>query len=242
MPFLIAIISILIIVFFWRVFLPIAILLVIVIIIFVANNENSAKLREEKVAESQRAEQEIYAQKQKQEEKDKLEQKEQIETAKKNENQNNNKKWVIKYEAEPATNLPIARSAEIESNDGLCTLSIYSKLEGGSNSQIYCPKLGIYLDYKKTIEIKFDSLTNSNQIGVNSYNNQSLLQINEPKDENFSNNGNLKYEDFVHFLFTANALAVKVPSAINFWTRFNLSDKTALYSLGKIKSKENFEE
>lgn len=210
MAWLIGIICVIIVIVFWRIFLPLAAIAGIGLGLFLWN-EN---YKQEKIQEKANLAAEEIRKK--------------IATAKQNEFPIGNE-WQIYYEDDPASKLPIARTASIKSDDGLCFLSVQKRLDGSELTGLNCP--GIEISPYKNMDIKFDTDETSKKIRLEKYSDSKEVYI-----PSYQYSGQLDYKSFIGMFSKAKSLAIQIPASEIFWTKFNLKGAPeAIAQLGKAK-------
>ncbi len=216
MVWLIGIICLILIVVFWRVFLPIAVIAFLGVGLFSWNMEYQQ-------------EQEII-----QAEKQKKQLKSKIADAQKNASAEG-KEWEIFFEKDPATDAKVARTASIVSNDGLCYLSVQERLNGARLTGIDC--WGIKLNSYENIDVKFDSDKFSTSMRLEKYSDGEGVYI--PSFQ-YEYSRQLNYEDFISRIKTSKSLAINIPAEEPFWTAFSLKNAAeTVEKLGTQKNSEN---
>ena len=146
------------------------------------------------------------------------------------------KSWEVWFAPDPASGEEIARSASVSSNDGLCRLIVEKRIDGSELTGLDCPKLKIreYSD----IDVKFDNFDTSNTMDIKSYTNSDSVYI-----PAYQTGAHLKYDVFLERLQTSKAVAIRVPAQDNFWISFVLNGSTESISLlGQRKPESNGEE
>ena len=212
MAWIIGIICIIIVVIFWRIFLPLGVVAAVGIGLIVLG----AQYGQEKKKEKKEAEKAALKQK--------------ISDARANAT-SEGKEWRVSYRQDPASGKQVVRSCYISSNDGLCTLKVQKRLNGNELTGLYCPDFKIS-EYKD-IEVKFDNIATSNKMDLESYSNSDDVYI--PSSQS-SYSGYLSYEKFISRLKDGTAVAIKIPSAGGVWMTFSLKNSSeALDELGKEK-------
>ena len=176
MDWLVAIVCIVIVCYFWRIFLPLGgILLVIGLLLYLGAERKSAKHQEEKAQAAQNL-------------RDKIRAAQATATPE-------GKTWELWGEEDPASGKMIARIATIQSNDGLCRLLIQKPLDGGELTGLDCP--GIKISPWEDVQIKFDMYPVAKKMDVVSYRDGGdavyipTYQPDERSDRNFS------YDEFI---------------------------------------------
>ena len=214
MEWLIGIISVVIVIYFWRIFLSLGVLAGIALGGFVLYDQNQSEKRKEERAKTA---QELRAR---------------IANAQRNATPEG-REWKIYGERDPASNKIIARNASITSNDGLCYLSVQKRINGNELTGLDCP--GIKISEYDDIYVKFDTSETSQKMRLKNYSNSDDVYIPSYQSKY---SGEMSYKEFIKGLVTANAVAIKIPAADSFWVRFTLKGSTnAINQLGKeIKS------
>jgi len=168
---------------------------------------------------------------------------------------NNIKVWKTKWEKDPASGKNIVRSAGINSEDGLCSLSVEKNVAGAEFSTLECPNKSFEW---ASISVKFD--TTDTEKGISSYRLHNrdawYFKVAEPTGitefcalgEDCSDHS-MPYHQFLKGLFTASYIAFHVQyytesssawdklfgkQKSNFWVRFSLNgSSSAIPLLGK---------
>jgi hypothetical protein len=138
--------------------------------------------------------------------------------------------WQIGYEADPASGKNTARRAYNYSNDGLCKLTVEKRLNGARLTDLHCPdfKISEYED----IEVKFDNLSRSDKMDLDSYSNSDDVYISSQS----SYSGYLDYDVFIKRLKSGNTVAIKIPTSPSVWMQFSLEGAAvAINSLGNTQ-------
>jgi len=203
MGWVVGLICLIIAIIFWRFILPVA---VIVAAILFGFHEHQMQKQEKK--EQQRA---WEAEQQAKERAEKVETiKQKVAIAQQNATADG-KEWEIQTRIDPASGKKVVSSVSIQSNDGLCYLRPEKQLNGDELTDISCPGIGFYVG---SLEIKFDTHGVSTTVNFNGY----------IVDKKYKHNEELSYKQFINGLKTANHVAIKVPAAHQFWTRFSLKN------------------
>lgn len=214
MAWLIGIISIILLICFWRIFLPIALILGAATGLFFSydylKTEKRLKAEKETAAALERK----------------------IWLAQIDE-KTNGEGWEIYYQPDPASNKMIARAVVAQSNDGLCTVSVQKRVNGAELTELKCPDVTIS-PYEK-IEVKFEMDEVSKEMRLEKYTDSSDVYI--PSDQ-YQFDRSLQYDEFINKLIISKAFAIHIPSEPTFWTRFELNDGNAILQLGKEKPKK----
>ena len=163
MVWLIAIICIILVVVFWRIFLPLALIAAVglgLLLLYVQGESGRRaqrqKLEEQKVREAEQAVRQRIA------------------TAKATAG-NVVRQWEILSETDPASGEKVPRHASILSDDGLCRLQVEQRMNGVRLTGVYCSGLKI-LTYSH-IEVKFDNRSTSDRMQIQGFSNGDDVYI-----------------------------------------------------------------
>ncbi len=194
-------------VIFWRIFLPLSVLAAVGVALLIYHNEERKTQEKERAAAALR---------------------QKISEARAN-TTSEEKEWHVTYALESATGKKVVRSAYINSNDGLCYLTVQKRLDGAQLTGLDC------LDFKISewddIEVKFDNVATSDKLDLKSYSDSDDVYI-PSYQADYS--GYLSYEKFIGRLKAGKAVAIKIPAADDVWMTFSLKGSTkALNRLGK---------
>ena len=210
MAWLIGIICVVIVIYFWRIFLPLGVLAGVALGGYLLYEQNQSEQRKK---DKTKAAQELRIR---------------ISNAQKNASPEG-KEWVVYGERDPASDIKIARTASIISNDGLCYLTVQKRINGSELTGLDCP--GIKISEYDDVYIKFDTNEISQKMDIKSYSDSDDVYI---SSNQFEYSGYMSYKDFIKGIVTANAVAIKIPAADSFWVRFSLKGSTAaINQLGK---------
>lgn len=205
MGWLIGIVCVILVLVFWRVFLPLGVIAAAAIGLFVLHENNESEKRQREIQQAAQANRTKIA------------------IAKQNETP---KDWTLLYESDPASGKKIARTASIQSDDGLCFLSVQKRIEGTELAGLNCP--GFEISKYSDIDVKFDTDEVSRRMRLDTYSNSNEVYI---PSYQYDYSGHLKYEEFIKKLSQANTLAINIPAQEKFWTRFNLENAPGVISL-----------
>jgi hypothetical protein len=137
-------------------------------------------------------------------------------------------------EPDPASGNQIVRSVTIYSEDGLCRIKVEKRLSGTELTGIYCKNITIYAAsfIDNQLKIKFDT--------DDSYSSARLTKFSDSESVYLSSKEMYKdYRTFVKKIRCSNSLALKIPAAYSFWTRFDLAGTSKpIGQLGKTKDFE----
>lgn len=204
MAWIAGIIGLIIVIVYWRIFLPILGIAVLGIGILLYAESEKEKNRKAEVKETKQV---IAVQ---------------IATAKANASDVDRVWGVWRYE-DPASGELVPRTAFIKSNDGLCTLSVEKRITGSELAGLDCPLLKIseYSD----IEVKFDNYSTSDTMNLEAYNDSDGVFISTYQS---TYNKKLPYKEFVQRLSASKAVSIQIPTknAGTHWITFSLNGST----------------
>lgn len=215
MAWLIGLIAVVVIVVFWRIFLPLGVIALILALgagawIYLAEQSSKrervqAALLRERIIEAAQA------------------------TA-----SSEGKKWTAQLSPDPASDTKVYRGASIESNDGLCGLRVEKRLNGTELTDLTCSQFELK-SYQGDLEVKFNHHAKSYRMELKSYSGGSGVYI-----PSYQFSGNLPYKDFIKALQTGNAVAFSGSGFGSRWMTFSLNGAAdAISKLGTVaKSQE----
>ncbi len=206
MAWIVGLIFIVIAIVFWRIFLPLALIGGLIVGGVYLNEERESNDREKQ----QKAEAISIQNK--------------VTEAQKNAT-SEHKEWAIFSEPDPASGAEIVRTVSIQSDDGLCYLSVQKRVNGSELTGLDCSDIEI--SEHKDIEVKFDTANVSRAMHLDSYNDSDRIYI-----PSYQYSGELSYEDFLSGLKDAKYVAIYVPAEYTFWTRFSLKNSGVIRYLG----------
>lgn len=208
MSWLIGIACVVIVIIFWRIFLPLIVIAGIAIGGLYLYDKNETNKRIEK---KERTARELRTK---------------ILTAQNNASPEG-KEWIVSGSRDPASGKNIARIASITSDDGLCSLTVQKRINGNELTGLKC--LGIKISQLDDITIKFDSYATSRDMNIKSYSNSDDVYITSTQ---YEYSGHMSYKEFMNGLKTSKAVAIKVPAAYTFWVRFSLQN--SIEAIGQL--------
>jgi hypothetical protein len=211
MDWLIGLICVVIVVKFWRILLPLGVAAFLALVgFYLYDHHQSEKWQKAKAREIQ-------------------EMRAKVTTAKQNPT-SQGKEWLVYGERDPESGKTFARTATIESDDGLCVLTVQKLFDGSELTGLDCP--GIKIPEYRPIVIKFDADEFSRKMKLESYDDSNGVSISV--DQYGESSGYMSYKTFIDGLLSANAVAIKIPSDFTFWVRFSLTGgAAAINKLGK---------
>ena len=153
------------------------------------------------------------------------------------------REWVVRGEQDPASREKIARSVSIQSDCGLCFLTVEKRMNGSDLTDLSCQD-PIEIDWTEPIEVKFDTHDNSQKMKIRFYSNLRFDWNDEHGNDMYHHVYITTdyYHDywgfFINGLLTASTVAIKITPtndyAESFWVRFTLKgSKAAIGQLGK---------
>jgi hypothetical protein len=212
MAWIIGIISVILVIVFWRIFLPLAILAGLGIWVWITaeNSEQERRARETQQAYINFSNL----------------------VATSISDREDSKSWVNTYSNEPASGRLIATGAYIYSKDGQCRIQVELRINGSKLTDLFCRnvKISEYDD----IEVKFDNYQFSDTMDLEGYSDSEQVYIPsyQPSYDN-----HLSYDEFLNRLTSSSNVAIKIPLDSGVWVAFTLNGSTeALGQLGREKS------
>jgi len=213
MAWLIAIACIILVIIFWRIFLPIALVAAVGLglLLLYLQGEHDRSERKQKLAE-QTVRQRIAKAKA---------------TA-----GDVVREWKVWSKTDPASGNKVPRNASVMSDDGLCRLQVEERLDGARLAGIYCS--GLKISSYSNIEVKFGNRTTSDTMKINSFSSGDSVYIDSYQ---YSSSGHLSYDQFLRRMTGANkvALLLTVKGAGQHWIKFSLRGSSpALTKIGAV--------
>lgn len=223
MEWLIAIVCVILVVVFWRIFLPLALVVgAIGIGVFLVSHHSQTAREEARRIESSAKQGRI--------------------AKAKNAATSEGKSWEVRFRMDPASGEKIARASQVYSNDSLCRLHVEQRLNGVKLTSIFCREYTIDAEtYTGTnIEVKFSGADTSQRMEIRQFTDSDDAYIPEEQGS-----GRMSYADFIAGLKTNKAVAIRLPiddytsgktwaDAIPVWMTFSLEgSRVAIDALGK---------
>jgi hypothetical protein len=219
MSWLIAIISIILIIVFWRIFLPLAlvggVIVGLVILVIYVKDKNTTQKR---IEQEQRA-QDLIARR----------------IASARANLDFTRKWEVISEKDPSTRRNGPRYAGILSETGLCRLQVEQRLTGEKLTAIYC--FGLNTTSDSELYVKFDNKSTADKVELRKFSNGNDSFI---PSQQLVYSGRLSYEQFLQGLVSAQkvALQLKIGGSPESWEVFSmLGSEDALNAIGAVRKK-----
>jgi|GEM_PF-6999060 len=219
MAWLIGLVCVVLVIKFWRIFLPLGLIAAAAIGVFL-------------LYENQQTQERLDA------ERRRLEQKRLRVDGALNRAAKTDARWEVLFEVDPASGKNVPRSARVTSDGGLCHLQVEQRVNGTRLAGIYCDGLPLQNKYSATTaEVKFDNRETSDSMALARFSDgdDSYIGSSQP-------NGNLAYSELIERLATAKRVAL----LLNFedvgqrWTTFSLLNADqALVSIGAWKAKSD---
>jgi len=221
MGWLVAIICIILIVVFWRIFLPVALVVVAggVLFLIYSEQQNARTERRQKAA-AQAAEQAVRNR-----------------IARANETASDtSRKWYVLSQPDPASGAKVPRFAGVFSDNGLCRLQVEERINGARLAGIYCSDLKVesYTD----IQVKFDNRSTSDPMELKDFSdggNGAYISSAQPTYRNY-----LPYSELLKRMTEAQkvALLLELETVGKQWITFSLKgSRPALSQIGALRSK-----
>lgn len=141
--------------------------------------------------------------------------------------------WQVSSEPDPASGAKMPRTASVLSDDGLCQLLVEQGIRGHQTVGIYCPTLK--LSPRRDIEVKIDNRPTSDTMSVERFSDGSDLYISP-----YQNSRQLPYDEFLRRMTTADKMAflLHVENGGKRWLTFSLNGSAAaLTTIGALSSK-----
>lgn len=211
MTWLIAIVCVILVVVFWRIFLPLALiaavglgLLVLYVVTESNRSERQQKLAEqtvrEKIAKAKAAAGDVV------------------------------REWEVLSETDPASGEKVPRYAGVVSDDGLCRLQIEERINRARLAAIYCS--GLKISPYHDVEVKFDNRSTSDTMRLDRFSDGDAVYI-----PSYQYSGQFAYDEFLRRMIGANkvALLLTVEAAGRHWITFSLKGSgPALTRIGAV--------
>jgi hypothetical protein len=214
MGWLVGIICLILVVVFWRVFLPFAGLAALALGGYlIYDNNQSNKLERERM----RSEEALKAK---------------LAGASSNSG-GIQREWVVQTMRDPASGESKPRFASILSDGDLCTLQVEQRIDKKQLAGIYCP--GFKINSYDDVEVKFDNLPTSDSMKLEKFSDGSDVYI--PSYQQTYRN-HLQYDEFLRRVTSAKkvALNVKFDVAGRHWITFSLNGAgSTLMAIGAVQ-------
>lgn len=142
------------------------------------------------------------------------------------------RKWEVWSETDPASGEKVPRYAHVLSDSGLCRLQVEERINGARLASIFCP--GLKISPFSNIEVKFDNRSTSDTMRIERFSNGDDVYI-----SSFQYSEHLSYDEFLRRITGANkvALLMTVKGAGQHWIRFSLTgSRPALTKIGALHS------
>ena len=136
--------------------------------------------------------------------------------------------WKVRSRRDPASEQLVPGSAIVQSNDGLCRLSVERRITGAELTGIYCDRLKIK-DWND-IQVKFDNYETSNAMRIEKFSEGKDVYIPRDQDE-FRRH--LDYGEFIRRLGTGKAVSLRLDTsnAGAHWITFTLNGSSEALEL-----------
>ena len=229
MAWIVAIICIILIVIFWRIFVPLAVVVAVgigVLLLYLkvdSDRSERARLQAEKVVQEKIAIANATIQ-------------ERIAKAKASAG-SVEREWEVSTEADPASGKNIPRTASVLSDNGLCRLQIEQRMTATRLAAIYCP--GLKISPNDDIDVKFDNRATSDKMQITKFSNGDDVFI---SSNQATYNRRLQYDEFLQRMTVAKkvALLLTVEGAGQHWITFSLlGTGPALTTIGAIGPRDS---
>ena len=148
------------------------------------------------------------------------------------------KDWRVITETDPASGQAVPRQAAIESDDGLCTMTVEERIDRTRLTSFRCPGLNIRANTNYTagnVEVKFDNRSTADSMDIRGFSRGAASAYIPSAQATYSNR--LGYDDFLRRLGSANKVAIQLD--FNYvgkhWITFSLdSSRAALTAIGAL--------
>jgi len=224
MGWVIAIICIILVVIFWRIFLPLGVIAAVVIALAFLYFKAQSDRDDEKRLQAERETQERIA---------RAHAAVQQKIAKSQRNGASvEREWEVATEADPASGAQVPRVARVLSDDGLCRLQVEQRLNATRLAGVYCP--GLKVATGSDVEVKFDNRPTSDKMRLERFSNSADAYI---PSQQPTYGGLLSYDEFLLRMTTAKkvALLLNIEGAGEHWFAFSLEgSRPALIKIGAI--------
>ena len=144
------------------------------------------------------------------------------------------REWEVSSETDPASGEKVPRYASILSDDGLCRLQVEERIDRARLASIYCS--GLKISPYGDMEVKFDNRATSDKMEIQRFSNGDDVYI--PSQQG-NYRGHLAYDELLRRMTGANkvALLLTVEGAGQHWITFSLRGSSpALTKIGALPS------
>ncbi len=144
--------------------------------------------------------------------------------------------WKVQTERDPASGKNVPRSASVTADSDLCRLEVEQRINGTRLAGIYCADLPI--SYYSDIEVKFSNRLTSDKMKLQKFSNGVDVYI---SSDQYVYSGNLAFDVFLKRMEEADRLALLLTfeGSGPRWISFSLAEATpALITIGAIPPKQ----
>ncbi len=141
------------------------------------------------------------------------------------------REWQITAETDPASGLAVPRRALVESDNGLCTMTVEERIDRTRHTGFNCP--GLDISIRNDIEVKFDNRDKSDRMEIREFSGGGRSAY----ITSFQYGSKLKYDEFLNRLGSTNKVAVQFDFtyAGKQWVTFSLNgSREALTAIGAL--------
>ncbi len=144
------------------------------------------------------------------------------------------REWQVTTETDPASGLAVPRRALVESDDGLCTMTVEERIDRTRLTGFNCP--GLDIRTRNDIDVKFDNRDRSDRMEIREFlvGGRSAYI---PSREHLGRSGRMEYDDFLNRLGSTNKVAIQFDFtyAGEQWVTFSLNgSREALTAIGAL--------
>ncbi len=143
------------------------------------------------------------------------------------------REWQVTTETDPASGLAVPRRALVESDDGLCTMTVEERIDRTRLTGFNCP--GLDIRTRNDIDVKFDNRDRSDRMEIREFSVGGRSAY--VPSYQFGSSGRLEYDDFLNRLGSTNKVAVQFDFtyAGKQWVTFSLNgSREALTAIGAL--------
>ena len=144
------------------------------------------------------------------------------------------REWQVTTETDPASGLAVPRRALVESDDGLCTMTVEERIDRTRHTGFNCP--GLDIGIRNDIEVKFDNRDRSDSMEIREFSGGGRSAY-IPSHKQYGISRTMEYDEFLNRLGSTNKVAVQFDFkyAGKQWVTFSLNgSREALTAIGAL--------